>query len=149
MPKIVRHKVLVVGDAAVGKSALTQMFYSGGKLFPKQYNMTCNIEYHTKNVAVPDSNDVVEMHIFDSAGQDIFADIMPKFWKDASAVLLVYDATRQHTFEACGSRYQAVLEATERSVLPGAVVANKMDQRDRIVVDRAAGMHFAEQVACL
>lgn len=145
MSRVFRRKLVVVGDAAVGKSALTQMYHSGGKLFPKQYNMTCSVEYHTKTIVIPDSSDLVELHIYDSAGQDVFAELMPKFWKDAESVMLVYDATRQHTFDACGSRYQGVMEAAEKVALPGAVVANKMDQHERIAVQRPAGLHLAEQ----
>jgi len=79
------------------------------------------------------------------AAQDIFAEMMPKFWADAEAVMLVYDVTRQHTFDACGGRYQGVMDAAGKAALPGAVVANKMDQHERIAVQRAAGLHLAEQ----
>ena len=38
---VLRNKVLVVGDAAVGKSALIQFFTSGGSDRPKNYLMVC------------------------------------------------------------------------------------------------------------
>ena len=37
---VLRCKVVIVGDAKVGKSALAQMFHSGGHNFPKNYIMT-------------------------------------------------------------------------------------------------------------
>lgn len=36
---VLRCKVVVVGDAAVGKTALTQIFLSDGTTFPKNYIM--------------------------------------------------------------------------------------------------------------
>lgn len=36
---ILRCKVVVVGDACVGKTALTQVFNTGGSSYPKSYMM--------------------------------------------------------------------------------------------------------------
>ena len=117
-----------MGDPAVGKSALTQMFHSNGQRFPKAYQMTCGVDFCAKAVRVPETEDAVELHIFDTAGQarrpratapplsrlplrlsgqgraraqDVFAEMMPDFWQDAKGVVLVYDVTRIHTLEAC------------------------------------------------
>jgi hypothetical protein len=38
---VLRGKCVVVGDPAVGKSALSQVFHSDGSHFPKTYNMVC------------------------------------------------------------------------------------------------------------
>ena len=58
-----------MGDPAVGKSALTQMFASNGQRFPKVYNMTCGVDLQVKPVKIPDTEEAVELHIFDTAGQ--------------------------------------------------------------------------------
>jgi GTPase SAR1 family protein len=36
---VLRSKVLVVGDACVGKSAVTQLFSTNGSTYPKAYMM--------------------------------------------------------------------------------------------------------------
>ena len=41
----------------------------------------------------------MELHIFDTAGQDVFAEMMPEYWQEAKGVVLVYDVTRRETFE--------------------------------------------------
>lgn len=69
---VLRCKVLIVGDACVGKTALSQVFHSGGSTFPKNYLMTVGAEFLTKQVPISDTNAVVEMYIFDCAGQSIF-----------------------------------------------------------------------------
>merc|ERR1719446_294483 len=141
-----RPKILVMGDPAVGKSALTQMFHSNGQRFPKAYNMTCGVDFCAKAVKIPDTEEAVELHIFDTAGQDVFAEMMPEYWQDAKGVVLVYDVTRVHTFEACGIWYQRLLEATGASSLPGVVVANKIDLRERLVVNRSSGQQMAQSL---
>ena len=58
-----------MGDPAVGKSALTQMFHSNGQRFPKAYNMTCGVDLQVKPVKIPETEEAVELHVFDTAGQ--------------------------------------------------------------------------------
>ena len=58
-----------VGDPAVGKTALVQMFNSNGQRFPKHYMMTLGVEFCVKSVMLQDADTNVELHIFDTAGQ--------------------------------------------------------------------------------
>lgn len=68
---------------------------------------------------------------------------MPDYWLKAEGVVLVYDVTRVHTLEACGIWYQRVLEAIGAEALPGVLVANKVDLRERLVVNRQQGQQMA------
>jgi len=140
---VARPKVVVMGDAAVGKTALTQMFHSGGQRFPKVYNMTCGVEYSLKAVTLPGLEEAVELHLFDTAGQDVFSDMMPAYWADAQAVVLVYDVTRGHTLHACQEWYHRLCQSIGQRSLPGVVVANKVDLRERLVVPRQDGQQLA------
>ena len=134
-----------MGDPATGKSALTQMFHSGGQRFPKQYNMTCGVDFCVKAVNVKESESV-ELHLFDTAGQDVFAETMPQYWEGGQGVILVYDVTRAHTLEACGIWYQRVIETLGVASLPGVLVANKIDLRERTCVGRQQGQQMAQSL---
>jgi transport family protein 27 len=135
-----------MGDPAVGKSALAQMFHSGGNRFPKVYNMTCGVDFSVKAVTVPSTDEAVEFHVFDTAGQDIFAEMMPSYWEGAKGVVLVFDVTRAHTLEACGHWYGRLLETLGTDALPGVLVANKTDLRERTVIQRAQGQQMASSL---
>lgn len=135
-----------MGDPAVGKSAISQMFQSGGVKFPKVYNMTCGVDLLVKAVKMQDVDEAVELHVFDTAGQDVFAEVMPDYWADAKGVVLVYDVTRVHTLEACSIWYQRVLDALGVGGLPGVIVANKLDLRERLVVTRQQGQAEAQRL---
>ncbi|XP_015215066.2 intraflagellar transport protein 27 homolog isoform X3 [Lepisosteus oculatus] len=73
-----RAKCILVGDAAVGKSALSQMFRSDGSHFQKNYSMTAGVEVLTRTVHIPDTSDGVELFIFDSAGKEVFLEACEK-----------------------------------------------------------------------
>ena len=147
MPKVVRTKVIVAGDPAVGKTALVQMFSSSGAKFPKTYQMTCGVEFCSKQVPIPDTDVSVELHIFDTGGQDLFTEMLPSLWKGGAAIVLVYDPTRPYTFEACRSWFQRVHEVLQPPrPLPGVLVANKMDLAERVQVLRQDGMQMAQEL---
>ena len=80
------------------------------------------------------------------AAQDIYAEMVPSFWEDAEAVILVYDVTRAHTLEACANWYGRLLQTLGKDSLPGVLVANKTDLRERLVVKRAEGQQLASQL---
>lgn len=143
-----RSKLVLVGDPAVGKTALAQMFHSHGQRFPKNYLMTCGVEFSVKAVSLPDGETHVELHMFDTAGQDIFSDMLPQLYDGAMGIFLVYDVTRAHTLEACTIWYDRVLQAmgANKGSLPGVLVANKTDLRERAVVPRAQGVQIATQL---
>ncbi|KAH8097782.1 GTPase [Aureococcus anophagefferens] len=126
---MLRCKVVVVGDATVGKSALISMFHSGGACararraretvrrprsaaagtsYPKQYVMTSWVDFRVKQVNIPDTSTAVELYLFDCAGQSIFNQIEANnvHYDNASFLLLVYDVTSQASFESCGKWLQ-------------------------------------------
>ena len=61
-----------MGDACVGKTALVNVFRSGGRNYPNNYVMTNIAEVAVKAVPIKDQNTNVELYLFDCAGQSIF-----------------------------------------------------------------------------
>ena len=47
---VLRCKLVILGDACVGKTALTQVFQSGGSTYPKNYLMTTGAEFCVKQI---------------------------------------------------------------------------------------------------
>ena len=93
---VVRQKVAVVGDAAVGKTALISMFHSGGQSFPKNYVMTIGCDFNVKMVPLAPEhtgglNVGVELYFFDTAGQSVFnqRQLAQKYWENVSTVMAV------------------------------------------------------------
>ena len=152
---LLRCKVAVVGDATVGKSALTQMFHSGGHMFPKNYVMTSAVDFAVKEVLIPNSSAGVELYLFDCAGQSIFnqRELNSKYWENTSYVMVVYDVSSRESFQSVSKWLQSVRSVRSSSSsqpsLPGVLVANKIDLREgginsRAVVESAEGLAMAQ-----
>jgi intraflagellar transport protein 27 len=137
---VLRCKLVIVGDATVGKTALSQVYTSGGSTYPKNYLMTVGSEFSVKQVPIPDTNIVVEFFIFDCAGASIFnqLEMNNKYYENVSAVMVVYDITSSESLHSC-SKWLSAVRAT-RPVgppLPGVMVGNKCEFRDGSIDTRS------------
>ncbi|KAJ1640754.1 small GTPase superfamily [Pavlovales sp. CCMP2436] len=141
-----RTKLVVMGDSGVGKTALTQVFHSNGQKFPKNYLMTIGVDFCMKPVQVAESSATVELYLFDTAGQDLFAEMAPHFWEGTASLVLVYDVTRPESLEHLGEWVERISRVVPvESLLGGCVVANKADLNERAEISREAGEAFARR----
>jgi len=137
---ILRCKLCIVGDATVGKTALTQVFSSGGATYPKNYLMTSGAELAVKQVPLPDTNVIVELYIFDCAGQSIFnqLDMNSKYYENASAIMAVFDISKKESLQSCVKWASSVRSARQGgSPILGVLVGNKCEFRDGSIDTRA------------
>ena len=74
-------KVAVVGDAAVGKSALAAV--GCNKPFPKKYDMTLGCDLAVKRLTHAGS--ALSIQLFDTSGHDVYTEMLPKAGLAASA----------------------------------------------------------------
>nr|XP_006819001.1 PREDICTED: intraflagellar transport protein 27 homolog isoform X2 [Saccoglossus kowalevskii] len=133
---------MLTGDSAVGKSAITQVFHSDGAHFPKSYSMTVGVELCVKSVNIPDTNDCVELYIYDSAGKELYSDYVHKFWEHPSVVMVVFDVTNETSFKSCQKWLERVKNKTNQE-LPGVLVGNKIDLVGRRVISPKIAREFA------
>ncbi|KAK2177131.1 hypothetical protein NP493_618g01110 [Ridgeia piscesae] len=106
--------------------------------------MTVGVEMCTKNINIPDSRDTVEMFIFDSAGKELFADVVQKYWDDPSLVMVVFDVTNEMSFKACDKWLGRVMSKNPHISCPGVLVGNKTDLEGRRVISEQTARQFAE-----
>ncbi|XP_047642328.1 intraflagellar transport protein 27 homolog isoform X5 [Phacochoerus africanus] len=107
-------KCILAGDPAVGKTALAQIFRSDGAQFQKNYTLTTGVDLVVKTVPVPDTADSVELFILDSAGKELFSEMLDKLWESPSVLCLVYDVTNEQSFTNCSKWLEKA-----RSQIPG------------------------------
>ncbi|XP_035219354.1 intraflagellar transport protein 27 homolog [Stegodyphus dumicola] len=118
-PNIIRAKCIIVGDAAVGKSAIIHAFLHDSEKFQKNYIMTCALEIKSKMISVPDTNDAVELLLFDSSGKDTYLDFQIKMWHHPSVVCVVFDLTDENSFNNCSKWLDAVRNTGRYLTIPG------------------------------
>jgi len=119
--EVFHSKVVLLGSSAVGKSSLACRFTEG--VFDTYREPTIGAAFVTKSVELPGS--IVKLDIWDTAGQERYRALAPMYYRDAGAVLIVYDVTDEYSYEAA-QRWFDELEARNDTALL-ALVANKTD----------------------
>ncbi|XP_050765655.1 LOW QUALITY PROTEIN: ras-related protein Rab-42 [Gymnogyps californianus] len=95
-----QFRVIVLGDAAVGKSSLLRCFAEGpqgdgGAAAPCP---TVGVEFYSRTVPLPPAGKA-KLQLWDTAGQERFRSITRSFYRSAAGVLLVFDLTNRASFE--------------------------------------------------
>ncbi|XP_029364437.1 intraflagellar transport protein 27 homolog isoform X1 [Echeneis naucrates] len=139
-----RARCLLVGDTAVGKSALSHVFHSDGTLFQKNYSMTTGVELLMKCVNIPETDDSVELYIIDSAGKETLVEACEKMWGVPSLLCLVFDLTSEQSFANCSQWMERVRAHCQGLHVPGALVGNKSDSSARREVQASIAQEWAE-----
>mmetsp|Transcript_21973 Transcript_21973/g.41919 ORF Transcript_21973/g.41919 Transcript_21973/m.41919 type:complete len:190 (-) Transcript_21973:628-1197(-) len=142
-----RCKIVVAGDATVGKTALVQMFQSKGTVFPKNYKLTAGVELMVAPVAIPDTETSVELFLLDTGGQEIFRDAISSYWNSVGMVMLVYDATSKESFDNCAMWLDMLKKHRIHKDRPiqGVLVANKCDLRERMCIAPETAEEWSQQ----
>ncbi|NVM02593.1 MAG: GTP-binding protein [Candidatus Helarchaeota archaeon] len=120
-------KVIVVGDGAVGKTAITIRFAEGR--FEEHYKMTIGVDFAIKLIEIAGYK--VKLQVWDTGGQERFSYIRPLYYKGAMAALAIFDLTNRESYDNLPKWFQEV--ADNCGPIPLMLVGNKSDLPDRAV----------------
>ncbi|GAW11155.1 hypothetical protein ANO14919_004970 [Xylariales sp. No.14919] len=115
-------KLVLLGEAAVGKSSLVLRFVNND--FQENKEPTIGAAFLTQKCNLPSRT--IKFEIWDTAGQERFASLAPMYYRNAQAALVVYDLTKP-TSLVKARHWVAELQ---RQASPGIVIAlvgNKLD----------------------
>ncbi|CAG9322298.1 unnamed protein product [Blepharisma stoltei] len=90
-----QFKIVIVGDAHVGKSCLVVRQSDG--TFDDRYSVTIGVEF--KNSIIHIENSTVKLQLWDTAGQEKYRAIASGYYRGADAVIVMFDKTDRQTFE--------------------------------------------------
>ncbi|XP_015200856.1 rho-related GTP-binding protein RhoH [Lepisosteus oculatus] len=117
-------KCVLVGDTAVGKTALLVRFTS--ETFPDCYTPTV---YENTGVEVFMDGIQISLGLWDTAGSDTFKNIRPMSYQQADVILLCYSVSNHTSF--VNVRHKWISEVRENLPrTPVLVVATQTDQRE-------------------
>mmetsp|Transcript_19255 Transcript_19255/g.37756 ORF Transcript_19255/g.37756 Transcript_19255/m.37756 type:complete len:225 (+) Transcript_19255:566-1240(+) len=105
----VLYKIVLVGDAGVGKTNLLACFtrnaengsYEPGKVvstFHETRKPTIGVEFGTKTIVHPDGTRI-RTQIWDTAGQERYRAITTSHYRRAAGAILVYDVANKKSFQ--------------------------------------------------
>lgn len=86
-------KVVLIGEASVGKSCFVSRFLKGQG---EKSEPTIGAAFFTQKVEL-DGN-VIKYDIWDTAGQERFHSLTPMYYRNATAVIIAYDITKSVCF---------------------------------------------------
>lgn len=149
------YKIILVGDATVGKTHLLSRYIRG--TLPKAPQATIGVEFATRTVPL-EVGGTVKAQIWDTAGQERYRSITSAHYRRAVGALLVYDITKKSTFLNAAKWLEDLRQNAEPDIVV-MLVGNKKDltQKDpscrQVEYDAAAtfaqrqGLFFSEASA--
>ncbi|XP_067936306.1 ras-related protein Rab-37-like [Watersipora subatra] len=134
-------KVMLVGDSSVGKTCLLTKFRDGTFL-SGSFICTVGIDFRNKVVEVDDVK--VKMQIWDTAGQERFRSITRAYYREAEALLLVYDVTNPTSFHNVRDWVTEIQESAKTDAII-MLLGNKADLVASRVITTEQGQNLAEE----
>ncbi|KAB0795498.1 hypothetical protein PPYR_12337 [Photinus pyralis] len=135
------HKTILLGDSGVGKTSLLVKFDTG-KFQPGNFSATVGIGFTNKVVTVDNSR--VKLQIWDTAGQERFRSVTHAYYRDAHALLLLYDVTNKTSFDNIRAWLGEIREYAQDDVVI-MLIGNKCDCGTDRVIRREDGERLARE----
>lgn len=128
-------KIVLIGDSNVGKSCIAVRYSKGSY---EETLSTIGAEFYWKTLYRQDKK--IKLQLWDTAGQERFRSITKSYFRNAHAICLVFDVTKQDSFDKLISYWLHDMllkhepDALEKMII--CVVGNKTDLEDERQVNR-------------
>ncbi len=139
------YKVVVTGDPSVGKTSLLMKYST--KKFQTQYIPTVGTNISKVIVELDENGEkaLINLMIWDLAGQPQFYMLHKPYFNGADGIILVFDITRQSTFSNINNWWAAAVKYGLSGV-PRILVGNKIDLKDERKIILPMATHLAEKL---
>ena len=105
------YKLILVGNSMVGKTCITNRYVE--ETFNEDEARSRKVQIYHKLFKIPDSipEQVADLHIWDTLGQEKFQSIAKIFFKGTVGAFLVFDLSNRESFEQLTKWYDIVNES--------------------------------------
>ncbi|KAE9553408.1 hypothetical protein FO519_003367 [Halicephalobus sp. NKZ332] len=137
-------KVIIIGDAGVGKTCLSFRFCNGR--FPQQTEATIGVDFRERALAF--EKELIRVQLWDTAGQERYRQsIVAHYYRNVNAVVFVYDVTNPKTFKSLPAWIQECRKhaVTSGDSTPHILIGNKCDLQAETRVKTDEAQVFADQ----
>lgn len=127
-------KIVLVGNAGVGKTCLVRQF-TQGNLPSGHQGATIGVDFMIKTVLTNGMK--IKLQLWDTAGQERFRSITQSYYRSAHSLILVYDISSQPSFDALNKWIKDVDSVLDRDSQLGSevlrvLVGNKSDKEREV-----------------
>ena len=137
-------KVVLLGESGVGKTCIIAQFTSGQ--FDPDTVTSLSAQFISKIVDFEEGQKAIKFDIWDTAGQEKYRALAKIFYKDAKAIILVYDICDKNSFEQLKTYWYEMVNSNADKDAIIAIVANKNDLYEKAQVKDEEGEEFAKSV---
>jgi len=134
VPTEIKRKLVLLGDAAVGKTSLVRRFVYNQ--FSDEYVETIGTRVSKKNMNIDVEGEVfnISLVIWDVLGQQDYTKVQQAAFRGADGALFVCDLTRKKTLESILYYWIPTLQTVVG--VPGVLLANKRDLGNWEITER-------------
>lgn len=133
-------KIVLIGDAGVGKTCVVQRFKSG--TYTEKHGSTIGVDFTMKTLNI--DGKLVKLQIWDTAGQERFRTITQSYYRSANGVVIAYDITKHSSFESI-PRWMEDVRRYAGSNIVQLLVGNKCDLEQLREVKKQEADAWAQQ----
>jgi len=133
-------KLLIIGDAGVGKSSLLVRF--ADNLFTSAYINTIGVDFKIRTVEYEGKR--IKLQIWDTAGQERFRTITATYYRGTHGVIVVYDVTDRESYENV-QRWMTEIDKNCENV-SRVLVGNKIDMVNDIAIHADEANEYAQKI---
>ncbi|XP_012944215.1 ras-related protein Rab-37 isoform X2 [Aplysia californica] len=137
----ISKKVMLIGDSGVGKTCILVRF-KDGTFLSGSFISTVGIDFRNKVVDVEGTK--VKLQIWDTAGQERFRSMTHAYYRDAHALLLLYDVTSKTSFDNIRAWLGEINDYAQDDVVI-MLLGNKCDSSGNRVVRKEDGERLARE----
>ena len=136
-----RIQLIMVGESGVGKTSLIRRYTNN--IFNTNHLETIGIEFFNKEERINDQ--IIQIKLWDTAGQEIFHSLTKNFYRKADGIIIVYDITNKESFERIQDWVKSVYDNTDTyKEIQMIIVGNKIDLEERREVSKEEGLKIGK-----
>ncbi|XP_075039241.1 ras-related protein Rab-43 [Mixophyes fleayi] len=118
-------KIVLIGDAGVGKTCVVQRFKSG--VFVERQGNTIGVDFTMKTLDIQGKR--IKLQIWDTAGQERFRTITQSYYRSANGAIIAYDITKKKSFVSIPRWIEDVKKYAGSNIVQ-LLIGNKSDMHE-------------------
>ncbi|KAJ3127202.1 Ras- protein Rab-5A [Nowakowskiella sp. JEL0407] len=142
--KPIQVKLVLLGEAAVGKSSLVLRFVNNE--FQENKEPTIGAAFLTQKCKLEDK--IIKFEIWDTAGQERFHSLAPMYYRNAQAAIVAYDITKAQSLDKAKSWVKELQRQANPNIVI-ALVGNKTDLEAQRQIPTEEAQTYASEAGLL